>query len=332
MNTNSLVNSSSRVAKYSFLREEIEQAGLLLKSPTRYILYFLMIGCGIVFSLWVLTRTDHFFPVVLDAVFLGLLFAQSAFLGHDIAHKQVFRSSVWQNIIGTLWFGAVFGASMRWWTIKHNLHHAHPNKIGVDPDLKVPLSLSRDHLDTFAGIHALIVHYQRIFLFVILSLARASLFYKSIGDFFRNHDRVAVTEGSLFILHFVFYFYFVFYALPFTTALLFIVLVFWVQSINLGFSFAPNHKGMALIPKDTVLDFMTHQVTTARNIRPGVFTDFFTGGLNYQIEHHLFPMLPRYHLRRAHKIIEKFCGKHGFTYHEVKPIESLREIYQSLYQ
>lgn len=331
MITNSLVDSSSLATNYALLREKIEQAGLLSKSPAHYLPYFLMIGCGIVFGLWVLTKTHNFFLVAMDAIFLGFLFAQVAFLGHDIAHKQVFRSPAWQRIIGTFWFGGVFGGSMRWWTRKHDLHHTHPNEIGMDPDVGVPLSFSREHRDTFTGIYAFIAHYQRILFFPILSVARASLFFESVRDFFRNHDRTAAVEASLCLIHFVVYFSFVFYILPLATALMFIVIVFWVQSINLGLSFAPNHKGMPLLPKDTALDFMTRQVITARNIHPGTFTDFFYGGLNYQIEHHLFPMMPRHHLQRAHKITKEFCEQGGFTYHEVGPVESLLEIYQSFY-
>lgn len=329
MNINSLVDSFT--GNYFLLQKKIDQAGLLSKSPILYIPYFLAIGCGIFFGLWILTETNNFFLVALDAVFLGAVFSQSAFLGHDIAHKQVFRSSVWQHIIGTIWFSAVFGGSMRWWTKKHDLHHSHPNKIGVDPDVGVPLSFSREHLDTFTGIYAFIAHYQRIFFFPILSVARASLFFESAKDFFRNHDRTAAIEASLFLIHFVLYFYFIFYSLSFITALFFIMIVFLVQSINLGLSFAPNHKGMPLLPKDARLDFMTHQVMTSRNISPGVLTDFFYGGLNYQIEHHLFPTMPRCHLRLAHKITKEFCEKRGLTYHEVGPVESLYEIYRSFY-
>lgn len=331
MNTNFPIDSLSHRADYSLLREHIKQEGLLAKSPMRSLPYFLAILCGIAFGLWVLTETNHFFLIALGAVFLGFMFAQSAFLGHDIAHKQVFQSSVWQRIIGTLWFSAVFGGSIRWWTKKHDLHHTHPNEIGADPDLGVPLSFSREHLDTFTGIHSLIAHHQRILFFPILSVSRASLFYYSIRDIFHNHDRTAVIEALLLLAHFVLYLSFVFYMLPVASALFFIAAVFWVQSINLGLAFAPNHKGMPLLSRNTPIDFMTHQVMTSRNVHPGVLTDFFYGGLNYQIEHHLFPAMPRRHLRLARTIVKEFCEKRGFAYREVGTIESLYEIYRSFY-
>lgn len=87
MNVNSFTQSLTSENKYSLLLGDIEKAGLLTKSPIPYLPYFLLIGSGIIFGLWILTRTDHLIVIILDAVFLGIVFAQSAFLGHDIAHK-----------------------------------------------------------------------------------------------------------------------------------------------------------------------------------------------------------------------------------------------------
>ena len=67
--------------------------------------------------------------------------------------------------------------------------------------------------------------------------------------------------------------------------------------VYMGMSFAPNHKGMPLVPKDVKLDFLRRQVLMSRNIRGSRVLDIVMGGLNYQIEHHLFPSMPRPHLR-----------------------------------
>jgi fatty acid desaturase len=95
---------------------------------------------------------------------------------------------------------------------------------------------------------------------------------------------------------------------------------------------APNHKGMPLILPGKETDFLTDQIITARNVRPNFLTDFIYGGLNYQIEHYLFPTLPRYHLPSARKIIKNFCLKNSLPYHEVGPMETIREIYKAFYQ
>jgi hypothetical protein len=82
----------------------------------------------------------------------------------------------------------------------------------------------------------------------------------------------------------------------------------------LGCSFAPNHKGMPILDAADRSDFLRRQVLTSRNVRGGWLTDFALGGLNYQIEHHLFPSMPRPNLRRSHALIEAFCRQHDLPY------------------
>jgi fatty acid desaturase len=84
--------------------------------------------------------------------------------------------------------------------------------------------------------------------------------------------------------------------------------------IYLGCSFAPNHKGMPILSADDETDFLRRQVLTSRNVHGGRFVDFLLGGLNYQIEHHLFPSMPRPSLRRAQPIVRDFCREHDVSY------------------
>jgi fatty acid desaturase len=82
----------------------------------------------------------------------------------------------------------------------------------------------------------------------------------------------------------------------------------------LGCSFAPNHKGMPILAASDKTDFLRRQVLTSRNVRGGWLTDFALGGLNYQIEHHLFPSMPRPNLRRAQELVAAFCADRGVAY------------------
>ena len=90
----------------------------------------------------------------------------------------------------------------------------------------------------------------------------------------------------------------------------------------LGASFAPNHKGMPIVPATVKIDFLRRQVLMSRNVRGGPFVDFVMGGLNYQIEHHLFPSMPRPNLKHAQPIVREYCVKHGVSYNEVGLFES----------
>ena len=84
----------------------------------------------------------------------------------------------------------------------------------------------------------------------------------------------------------------------------------------MGVSFAPNHKGMPLVPATVKVDFLRRQVLMSRNIRGSRLLDTLMGGLNYQIEHHLFPSMPRPHLRAASPMIAALLPRRGVTYTE----------------
>jgi len=90
----------------------------------------------------------------------------------------------------------------------------------------------------------------------------------------------------------------------------------------MGAAFAPNHKGMPLVEKDSKLDFFSRQVLTSRNIKGSWLKDNLMGGLNYQVEHHLFPSMARPNLRKAHQLVSEFCEKNGITMVEMNLLAS----------
>jgi fatty acid desaturase len=102
--------------------------------------------------------------------------------------------------------------------------------------------------------------------------------------------------------------------------------------IYLGMIFAPNHKGMSTFGPGDKIDFLREQVLTSRNMRGSPITDFVYGGLNYQIEHHLFPYMPRNKFARAQKIVRDFCKAKGISYHETSVLGGIYEIFSHLNQ
>jgi fatty acid desaturase len=80
--------------------------------------------------------------------------------------------------------------------------------------------------------------------------------------------------------------------------------------------FGLGHNGMAVYPADQRPDFWKLQVTNTRNITSNWFVDWFCGGLQYHVDHHLFPMLPRHNLKKVHVLVESFCKEHDMYYHE----------------
>jgi fatty acid desaturase len=101
--------------------------------------------------------------------------------------------------------------------------------------------------------------------------------------------------------------------------------------LYLGCAFAPNHKGMPILAQDDDTDFLRRQVLTSRNVRGGRLVDVLLGGLNYQIEHHLFPSMPRASLRHARPIVRAHCLQHGLPYVETSLFDSYRQALHHLH-
>jgi fatty acid desaturase len=87
---------------------------------------------------------------------------------------------------------------------------------------------------------------------------------------------------------------------------------------------------MPLLEPGAEMSFAQRQVVTARNIRGGRLMDLLLGGLNYQIEHHLFPNMPRPNLTRAQGIVRDFCLANNFGYREDSLLGSYRQTIRSL--
>jgi fatty acid desaturase len=118
----------------------------------------------------------------------------------------------------------------------------------------------------------------------------------------------------------------VFWLLPPGIAAAFIGVQLAVFGFLLGGAFAPNHIGMPVVPAEVKIDFLRRQVLMSRNISGGPITRFFMGGLENQVEHHLFPMMARPNLRRAQAIVRQHCAAYGITYTETTLVGSYRVV------
>jgi fatty acid desaturase len=100
--------------------------------------------------------------------------------------------------------------------------------------------------------------------------------------------------------------------------------------VYLGGAFLPNHTGMTMLQPDEQMDFLRRQVLTARNIRASRVADYLLGALSCQIEHHLFPAMPRCRLREAAPVVREFCRERGVGYRETGVFEAYVETYRHL--
>ena len=312
---------------YMELSRLIKQEGLLEKQPGYYgykiVSTLGLLALGLVF----LAMADALWIHLLNAVLLSVVFAQIAFLGHDAGHRQIFRSTRWNDMLG-LAIGFLLGMERTWWVEKHNRHHSNPNQAGMDPDIDIPvLAFTEEEALEKRGFYKLVVKFQPYLFFPMLSMEGVfGLRLAGVQYLMHHKAKYPVVEPLLMAGHFVAYLGLVFYLLPPWHAGLFILVHQLLFGLHMGMVFAPNHKGMPILDSDDQTPYLRRQVLTARNIRPNPVTDFMYGGLNYQIEHHLFPNMPRNRLGEARCVVRAFCRTRQIPYHETGVIASQREI------
>jgi fatty acid desaturase len=305
-------------SEYAELSRLVREAGLL-RRRTRYYTWKIAVTVGALAGGWVaFVAVGNSWWTLVVAVFLAVLFTQVGFLGHDAGHRQIFSSRRPSYIAGILLGNLGIGLSYGWWVAKHNRHHAHPNTEGADPDIAsgaLIFSASQVNGGASRGIARLIRQYQAYLFFPMLLLEGINLHVASVQALARRTSRHRRTEAALLAVHFTGYLALVVLVLgPGWKAVAFIAVQQGLFGLYLGCSFAPNHKGMPILTADDRSDFLRRQVLTSRNIRGGWLTDLVFGGLNYQIEHHLFPSAPRPSLRRCQPLIRAFCEQRGLTY------------------
>ena len=317
--------SADRGSEYAMLSRQVRHAGLLAPRPRYYVWQITLIAAALAIGWSVFVLVGDSWWQLGVAAFLAVVFGQIGFLGHDAGHRQVFATRRANYVLGVVCGNLGIGLSYGWWTRKHNRHHAHPNTEDLDPDVMIgPLAFSGARAQAGRGVQRFLFRYQAYLLVPMLFLEAASLHVASIGALLRRARRPGTNpqgngrhwawEAGLLAAHVSAYLCTVFLVLSPIRAVLFVLVHQGLFGFYLGCSFAPNHKGMPVLAADDKTDFLRRQVLTSRNVRGGWLTDFVLGGLNYQIEHHLFPSMPRPSLRRAQPLVAAFCADHGLPY------------------
>jgi fatty acid desaturase len=312
--TSSTLSPPTRGSEFAELSRWVKSAGLLRR---RYGYYALRIAVNVAMlaagAVGFVLLGDSWWQLFV-AAYLAIVFTQFGFMGHDAGHRQIFGSRRANDLVGHA-HGAITGFSYQWWVGKHNRHHANPNHEDEDPDIDIPaLAFSQEQALNKRGLFRWVAKYQALLFFPLLLTQAVLLRVASIQAVLRRDVKSVGLEAMLLAANITGSLTAVFLVLSPLKAVVFILVHQGLMGIYLGCSFAPNHKGMPILAKDEKLDYLRKQVLTSRNIAGGRWVDFLLGGLNYQIEHHLFPSMPRPNLRRAQTLVHDFCTRHGISY------------------
>jgi fatty acid desaturase len=319
-------------ASYRALARQVRAMGLLDRRPGYYRVKIALTILAF-FAGWALfVVVGDSWTALAVAPLVGMMFTQLGFIGHDLGHNQVFGARRRNRFLGLIVANALIGLSFGWWVPKHNAHHAHPNELGRDPDIGegVVLASSGAPGNEPGPLASWLARWQAPLFFPLMLLRSCGLHVLGIGRLARQRDRASAVEASLIVLHAAAYLTVVLWVLSPLKALAFVAVQQAVFSVYLGISFAPNHKGMPIIESATAAGFARRQVVTARNIRGGWFTTLMLGGLNYQIEHHLFESMPRPNLPRVQGLVRDFCIAADLGYCEESFVGSFRQIVRHL--
>jgi fatty acid desaturase len=315
-------------AAYARLRQSVFDAGLM---DRRYD-YYLVRGLTS-FALFVGALAFVFMVppgwgwTALAAVVLGLTTTQLGIIGHDAGHMAVFRKERHNYLLGQFCLSFVLGVSFWSWRERHNRHHVLTNDEEEDPDLELGglFTLNPEEAAKQRGLRRWLTRYQA-FLFIpavtlLLDWAFRTEGWHHAVRTLRGRRR-AVEISVLLLSH-----------IAWATPLFFLgwrwlaiyVGAQWVTNLYMGLVFAPNHKGMPTWAHGTQLTFLERQVLSSCNVRPGRVTDYVFSGLNYQIEHHLFPTMPRVNFSRVQTMVKQFCVEHGLPYGELSVLGAYRQ-------
>lgn len=318
------------VRDYAELKHLIKDAGLMDRQGLYYagkvIEVMSLFGIGVA----VLLLVNNPWIQMLNAIYMGVIFAQFGFMMHDGGHRAVFVGAPRNQLFGNFFANLMLGISLSEWQRHHNAHHAHPNELSVDPSFEPLLAWAPEEAEGRTGLPAFIAKYQKYLLLPMMMLLPVGFRIDAFKHLFiRGKALEQPLEALFFIGHFA-WFVAVLIASPLTLgwAIAFAVIVNLAAGLFLGMAFAPNHKGMPVLHADHKLPFLYAQNVTTRNVTPSPLVDWFYGGLNYQVEHHLFPGLPRCNQGATRAIVKPFCEERNIPYYETGFIQSWKEIFE----
>jgi fatty acid desaturase len=302
---------------FAELKTMVKAEGLYTKCPRRAIVEFLIVVSLLIISLYSVT---NFHPVI-TAVLFAVTIMRSTFVAHDLIHGQYFASRQTNRKISYIFANGIMGISRSWWENKHNLlHHTFTNIIGKDGDIDAAGGAFTGGYHYPAWFH----RYQHIFFWPLLTLLYFVFWIQSLSYVIRKRywgELALLSVNALIPVYIVFLLGWI--------GLATVIGMYMLWAAWFGAVIITNHLGLEMFPEEQYKDFtwLELQNRTSRNVRGGKFVHWFYGGLNTQVEHHLYPKAPRFYLLKAARITEEFCLKHDITYITRTPWQSYKEIY-----
>ncbi|XP_053252531.1 acyl-CoA (8-3)-desaturase-like isoform X1 [Podarcis raffonei] len=321
------------VEDFRELRSTVEKMGLLKPNTLFFFLMFLQImvlDAAAWFTIW-------YFGSSLVPFFVGVaLFTtaqnQMSWLQHDLGHLSVFSTSTLNHWVHKILMGTVKGMPAQWWNNLHFQHHAKPNCFRKDPDLNMhPLVFALGKkLATELGLQKkkyMPYNHQHKYFWLVAPALLVPFFQWSV--FYFSFKRKEWVDLALIITYNIRVCLMYIPLMGFNCFMAYYWLSRYLESTWFTWVSQMNHIPMN-IDYDRNMDWVSTQLQATCNVDQSPFNDWFTGHLNFQIEHHLFPTMPRHNYWKVAPLVKSLCAKHGIDYHSKSLLQAFADILHSL--
>jgi fatty acid desaturase len=308
------------------LHRDLEQRGLL--APSRFWTGKLLFWIPVFLISYVAMMVLPWGPArLLLAPLTSIALLTMGFAGHDAGHNALSRTrwvnDLWGQVAMTLLCGMSFGS----WRARHNQHHAKCQDVDGDPDMHFGVLFSvypnSDNWRTPLG--RFFLRIQKWAFWPLSSLYWITLGYDGIRDIFQRPQDTKI-DRFLIPLHWLLLLVVPGFVFGWSMAIPAFLSMSCLSSLMTASVFIPNHIGMRRLSGGQKLSYLEQQVTTSRNIDNPRVLDFYYGGLNSQIEHHLFPRVPHHRYRAMRPVVRAFCKKHGLEYQQTSLYRALASV------
>ncbi|SFV55996.1 Fatty acid desaturase [hydrothermal vent metagenome] len=300
-------------------KAKVKETGLLDRVPIRGSIEMIAVFISLIIAYSTATMWNPF----LLGLFMTLIFTRSVFVSHDILHTQYFKNKSLSMKLSYPFSAIILSNSSSWWDFKHNInHHTYCNTINKDEDI---MALDGAFTPNNKGNSPFLKKYKHIIFWGAMFFMYPAFIVQSYNFVLK---RKKYGEFALMLLHWPIIWGTMFYILPFTDALIVYLTLNFTLSPWLAFGFITNHLGCEVFDEKEgkELSWMELQMRTSRSLKGGKIVHWFYGGLNTQIEHHLFPKAPRFNLLKVQDMTRKFAEENNMKYFETTPIQAYIQI------
>lgn len=323
------------------LREKIIKEGLLETDVKFYLLdnlyclflFLVVLSCqyfGVYWgnSAWIGgENVAIWFRIIAGGATMGFFWQEIAALLHDSLHSAICHNMKLDDLLGWLYSCVCFGISGQWWKNNHNRHHAYPNALNPDGTIADQQQDVRPFFVQYPSVKPYVTtFYEKFFIKlqhitfipIVWFIGRYAIVIDSIVHLVEK-DRAFEIFGLF--LHWAWVLIGIWHAGPAWYHKFIAYAVAGIVEGVLHLQLEMNHFSKPMIPLEKVkneIDFFTYQIITSRNVRLVIpFEWRLHGGLHKQIEHHMFPLVPRHNLHKLSPIVKEICCRNGIDYDEV---------------